>query len=72
MDTDGKSGGKTGNLEVGMIGRRGCFTRVEKIMVLDWGQSEMVVNSCLEDMEGRMRLRRMWKLVPRVGKNWNK
>ena len=40
---------------------------VEKIVVLDWGRSEMVVNSCLEDLEGRMRLKRMWKLIPQVG-----
>ena len=26
--------------------------------------SEMVVNGCFEDFEGRMRLKRMWKLVP--------
>ena len=28
----------------------------------------MVVNSCLEDMEGRMRLKSMWKLGAQVGK----
>ena len=28
----------------------------------------MVVNSCLEDLEGRVRLKRMWKLVPQTGK----
>ena len=27
----------------------------KKIMVLDWRRSEMVVNSCLDNMEGRMR-----------------
>ena len=42
--------------------------RVEKIMALDWVQSEMV-NSRLEDLDGRMRLKRMWKLVPQVKKN---
>ena len=31
------------------------LTRVEWV-VLDWGRSEMVVNSCLEYLEGRMRL----------------
>ena len=41
--------------------------RVEKIMVLEWGQSEMV-NSCLEDLEVRMRLKRMWKLIPQAKK----
>ena len=39
------------------------LTRVEKIMVLDWGQSEMALNSCLEELEGRMTLKRMWKLI---------
>ena len=28
----------------------------------------MVVKSYLEDLEGSMRLKRMWKLVPQVGK----
>ena len=42
----------------------GGFTRVEKIMILEWGRSEMVVNSYLEDLGGRMRLKRMWKLIP--------
>jgi len=28
----------------------------------------MVVNSCLEDLEGRMRLKRMLKLIPKAGK----
>uniref|UniRef100_UPI00358E125B junction-mediating and -regulatory protein-like n=1 Tax=Myxine glutinosa TaxID=7769 RepID=UPI00358E125B len=37
-------------------------------MVLDGGRYEMVVNSCLEDVEERMRLTRMWKLVAPVGK----
>ena len=46
--------------------------KVEKIMVWDWGGSEMLVNSCLEDLEGRMRLKRMWKLVPQVVKERNK
>ena len=48
-------GGKTGNLEGG-IGLCGTvLTRVEKIMLLDWRRSEMVVNSCLDNLEGRMR-----------------
>ena len=42
--------------------------RVEKIMLLDWGWSEVVVDSCLEDLEGRMRLKKMWKFIPWVGK----
>ena len=37
---------------------------VSKIMVLDWGRFEMVVNSCLEHREGRMRFKGMWKLIP--------
>ena len=44
------------------------LTRVEKMMGLDWGQFEMVVNCCLEDLDERMTLNRMWKLVPQVGK----
>ena len=28
----------------------------------------MVVNSCLEYLEGRMRLKNVWKVVPQVGK----
>ena len=44
------------------------LTRVEKITVLDWGQSEMVVKSCLEDLEGRVILRRMWKFGPQAAK----
>ena len=46
--------------------------RVEKIMGLDWGWSEMVVNSCLEDLEGRVRLKRMWKLFQWMGKKRTK
>ena len=39
-------GGKTGKLGGIWMG----LTRVEKVMVLDWGQFEMAVNSCLEDL----------------------
>jgi len=47
----------------------GGLTRVENIMVLVWGWSEMVVNSCLEDLEQRMTLKRMWqRLFPQLGK----
>ena len=45
-----------------------ALTRVEKIMVLDWGQSEITLNSCLEELEGRMTLKRMWKLIPQARK----
>ena len=41
----------------------------KKIMVLNWGRSEIVVNSCFEGLEGRMRLKTMWKMVPQTGKN---
>ena len=46
--------------------------KVEKIMVWDWGGSEMLVNSCLEDLEGRMRLKRMRKFVLQLGKKKEK
>ena len=51
------------------MGQRGEgeLTRIEKTMVSDGGRSEMTVNSCLEDLEGRMRLKRMWKFVLQVG-----
>ena len=32
----------------------------------------MVVNNCLEDLEERMRLNRVWKVVLQVGKKRNK
>ena len=28
----------------------------------------MVVNSCFEDLEGRVGLKRVWEFVPKVGK----
>ena len=37
------------------------LTRVKR----SWFMTEMAVNSYLEDVEGRMRLKRMWKLIPR-------
>ena len=68
MDTEGNAQeGKLKILKEVGLGWMG-LKRVEKIMVLDWGQSEMVVNSCLEDVERRKRLKRMWKLVPQVVK----
>ena len=36
-------------------------------MVLDGGRHEMVVNSCFEDLEGRLGLKRVWEFVPSVG-----
>ena len=41
---------------------------MEKIVVLHLGQAEMVINSCLEDLGRRIRLKRTWKLVPQAGK----
>ena len=38
-------------------------------MVLDDGRLEMVVNSCFEDLEGRVGLKRVLEFVPEVGKN---
>ena len=32
----------------------------------------MVVNSCFEDLEGRVGLNRVWGFVPKVGKKRNK
>ena len=46
----------------------GGLMGVEKIMVLDGGRHEMVVNCCFEDLEGVMRLKRKWELVPQAGK----
>ena len=66
MDIEGNS--QEGKLEIWKeegLGRG--LKRVERFMVLDWGRSEMVMNSCFEDLEGRMRWKRMWKLVPQVG-----
>ena len=40
---------------------------VEKIMVLDGGRQEMVVNSCFEDLEGRVVLKRVWEFIPKTG-----
>ena len=56
MDTKGNS--KEGTVEISKEeglwwGGEDGFTRVEKIMVLDLRQSEMVVNSYLEFLEGR-------------------
>ena len=31
----------------------------------------MVVNSCLEDLEGRMRMNRVREFIPKVGKKRN-
>ena len=36
-------------------------------MVLDGGRQEVVENSCFEDLEGRVGLKRVWELVPKAG-----
>ena len=40
-------------------------------MVLDGGRYEMVVNSCFEDLEGRMGLKRVWEFIPKPGEKKN-
>ena len=40
-------------------------------MVLDGGREEMVGNTCFEDLEGRVRFKRVWEFVPKVGKKRN-
>jgi len=40
----------------------------EKIVVLDGRRYEMVVNSCFEDLEGRVGFKRVWEFVPKAGK----
>ena len=44
---------------------------VKKIKILDWRRSEMMVNSCFEDLEGRVGLNRVREFVPKVGKKRN-
>ena len=60
----GRKTGKFGEVWVGL-------TKVGKIMVLDWGQSKIAVNNSLQDLEGRVRLKRMWNLIPQLGRSWN-
>ena len=40
---------------------------VEKIIVLEGGRYEMVVNSRFNDLEGGVGLKRVWVFVPEVG-----
>jgi len=49
----------------------GGLTGVEKIMVLDGGRYEIVVNGCFEDLEGGVGLKRVWEFVPETGKKSN-
>ena len=58
--------GREGYISKILGGLRGGLTVGEKTMILDGGRLEMVVNSCLEDLEERMRSKRMWKLDPQV------
>ena len=44
---------------------------VEKIMVLDGGFNTMVVQSCFEDLEGGMGLKRVWRFIPKARKKRN-
>ena len=68
MDTTGTFRKEAGNLkEVGL----GGLTGVEKILVLDGGRSEVVVNNSFEGLEGRMGLKRVWEFIPKVGKKRN-
>ena len=46
----------------------GGLTGVEKIMILDGRRYEMVVNSCFEDLEGRVGLKSVRVFIPKVGK----
>ena len=41
---------------------------VENIVVSDGGRLEVMVNSCLEDLEGKVRLKRVREFVPKAGK----
>jgi len=38
---------------------------------VDGGRSEVVLNSCFENLEGRVGLMRVWEFVPKVGKKRN-
>ena len=38
-----------------------------KIVVLDGGREEVVLNSCFEDRDGRVGLERVWEFIPKVG-----
>ena len=42
---------------------------VEMIMVLGGGRDEMV-NSCFEDLEGKVGLNKVCEFVPEAGKKW--
>ena len=62
------SGRKTGNLKkVGF----GWINGGRKDQDFGWGRYEMLVNSCFEDLEGGVGLKRAWEFVPEVGKKRN-
>ena len=43
-----------------------------KITILNGGRCEMVVvNSCFEDLEGRVEFKRVWEFVPKARKKRN-
>ena len=46
----------------------GWINRASKDQDLDGGRYEMVVNSCFEDLEGGVGLKRVWEFAPEVGK----
>ena len=46
----------------------GWINGVEKIVVLDGGRSEMMVNSYFEDLKGRVGLKRVREYVSKGGK----
>ena len=61
MDTTGTF--KKENIEF-EGGGMGWIHGEEKIKVLDGGRYEMVVNSCLEYLEGAVGLMSVWEFVP--------
>ena len=44
---------------------------VENIEDLDGGREEVVVNSCFEDLEGRIGLKKVWEFMPKAGNKRN-
>ena len=46
----------------------GGLMGVEKIMILDGRCLEMLMDGCLDDLEGKMRSHGVWKVVLQVGK----
>ena len=65
----GLSGRKAGNLkEVGL----GWINGGRKDHGFGWGKIEMVVNSCFEDLEGRVGLNRVREFILKAEKKRNK